>query len=266
MFARFLRSIASFSLLTGLGIAGAGCNSAQSVEDLSLAQRIEAAHGGEAWQHYTAFNSNITIEFGGKPVFEGSMTYDHHLGRVRLERNDGAVAVFDGQKAWVWGGEFPRARFHLLTWPYFAALPFKLDDPGAFLEPQGHAQIAGRIFETGMLTFADNVGDTPDDWYLVYADPRSNLIEAVAYIVTYGKSAEEANEDPHALVYSRYGNLAGAKIATEWTFYNWSTEEGVYGEPIGEARLSKVRFVRPASDTFQVPAEAVEDQLPPINQ
>jgi hypothetical protein len=92
-----------------------------------------------------------------------------------------------------------RARFHLLTWPYFAALPMKLADPGAHLQLLGERSLRGKVYQAVRLTFDPGVGDTPEDWYVLYRDPSSGRLAAAAYIVTYGKSATAASKEPHAI-------------------------------------------------------------------
>jgi hypothetical protein len=46
---------------------------------------------------------------------------------------------------------------------------------------------------TEKLTFKSGTGDAPDDWYVVYADKKTNLLET-AYIVTLKAGKEEAEK------------------------------------------------------------------------
>jgi hypothetical protein len=233
---------------------------------IELARRLEAAHGLAAWRDRKAVAADIEITFGGDPMLSASMLYDHHTGRVRMDVRDTALLFFDGERAWVSPAtaDVPQARFHLLTWPYFLAAPFKLRDPGSRLDPTGLRALAGRQCETGLLTFGAHIGDSPDDWYVIYEDPETGLLAAMAYIVTYGGvTAEQAEGEPHAIVYHDAVTIDGVTLSPRWTFHHWSAEAGPHGDPIGAASLSNLRFVEPADRAFAVPAGVKEDRLPP---
>jgi hypothetical protein len=210
--------------------------------------------------------ADLDLTFGGNPVLSGSMLYDPHTNRVRLDVRDTAILIYDGERAWISpaSANVPQARFHLLTWPYFLAAPFKLRDAGSHLETTGLRPRDGVGHETALLTFDGGVGDSPDDWYVIYEDPETGLLAAMAYIVTYGGvTAQEAGGEPHAIVYHDYARIDGVMLSQRWTFHHWSDEAGPHGEPIGAASLSNLRFVEPAERAFAVPAGVKEDRLPP---
>lgn len=225
---------------------------------------IEEAHGLDAWSSKDAVSARIQLTFGGNQALDGRMTFTPDMARARLDQGDASV-LWDGETAWVTpaDAEFPRARFHVLTWPYFLAAPMKLRDPGTRLELLGAQAVEAELHDAARLTFDEGVGDTPDDWYVLYRHPRTNRLEAMAYVVTYGTRLEDANQEPHAIVYDDFQEIEGVTIPTTWTFRLWSEEKtGIYGDPIGEAQLSDVRFVTPEEGTFQVPDDAREVTLP----
>jgi hypothetical protein len=231
----------------------------------AIVRRLEAAHGAEAWRARPAVAARLDVSFGGGPPFSASLLYDHRTGRVRMDVPDTALLFFDGERAWISPAtaDVPRARFHLLTWPYFLAAPFKLRDPGAHLEPTGPRLLDGVEHETARLTFDAGVGDAPDDWYVIYEDPQTGLLAAMAYIVTYGGvTVEQAEAEPHAIVYHDEATVDGVTLARRWTFHHWSAEAGPHGEPIGEAVLADLRLVDPDERAFAVPADVKEDPLP----
>lgn len=231
-----------------------------------FAAAVEAAHGAEAWRSHQAFAADTVLFYGGQQVFEGTITFTPDAARTRTERAaDGALLVFDGATAWVSpaDAEWPMARFHALTWPYFAAAPFKLADPGSHLEPLGERDLLGTPHEAARLTFDPGVGDSPDDWYVLYRDPATDRLAAMAYVVTYGRTAEEAEQEPHAIVYGEFVDVEGVQVPTVWQLYNWSEEESVDGDPLGRLELSNLRFVEPGPGTFTAPEGAREEGLPP---
>ncbi len=231
---------------------------------MGIARRIEAAHGKSTWTDKAAVACDITVTYGGGVMLSGSMIYDPAGGRVRIVADPGFVLVFDGERAWLSpDGEGVRnARFHLLTWPYFLAAPFKLRDPGTHLAPHGRRQLDGVTHVTALLTFEAGIGDSPDDWYVIYEDPETSRLAAVAYIVTYGTTAAEAEKTPHALVYEDYQTIDGVALATRWVMYNWSLAQGTVGEPLGDVMLTNIRFVEPGEHDFERPPVAHEDPLP----
>jgi hypothetical protein len=232
--------------------------------DLSLARRIEQAHGAAHWKTQRALALDLTLEFGDEVGLQGSLLYDLQRGRVRLQIKDGPLLVFDGRTAWVAPAaeEFANARFNLLTWPWFVAAPFKLRDPGTTLEPQRTRPLRERLCPTARLTFAPGTGDSPEDWYLLYLDPASQRLLAMAYIITYGRSRDEAEKSPHLIQYDAYTSIGGSLIATRWTFFDWSAESGPGVTPIGQGRLENIRFVDPEADAFDRPADSRADPHP----
>lgn len=226
-----------------------------------LATQIEHAHGADAWRSKDAVKFHADVSFGGNKILDAVFIYSPHQGKTRMELANGAVAVFDGEKAWITPADTKLpygARFHLLTWPYFLAAPFKLNDPGSTLSPWTHGD-----HNTAKLTFDAGVGDTPDDWYIVYQNPKNRSLDALAYIVTYGTATEKAEQEPHAVRYQNLVEIDGVKLATEWSFFLWTTEKGIHGDPIGAVKISDIEFVTPKPEQFVKPEAAREAALPP---
>ena len=138
-----MKSITFGAMFVLIGTLGAmtGCATVESPDTANtpetlLAREVALAHGVRAWNDKQVLKSDLAISFGGNQVLVGTMWFHVHDGRCRIERADGVVLVFDGNDAWVSpsDAEAPRARFHLLTWPYFVAAPMKLADPGFYLQ------------------------------------------------------------------------------------------------------------------------------------
>jgi len=231
----------------------------------SLAQQVVAAHGGEAWFDHAVADFRLSLRFGGKPVFDGTrfrFAIDAAPARMEL---DAASVIHDGQQAWVApaDAEAPKGRFHVLTWPWFLRAAFTLQQPWQQLGAVGESELDGRPHWTVKQTFGDQVGDTPDDWYLIYVDQETHRIAAMAYIVTYAKTVEQAEQEAHAIRYHDYVDHDGVAIAQRWTFHHWNEEEGVHGEPIGDAELGDVKLHQTAPEQlFAVPEAARALPLP----
>ena len=226
---------------------------------------IEKAHGLDAWNAQSAFESGITVHFGGQKALDGKLITDPPGGKIRLEAVDGTVVVLNPEGVFQSPADsaFQGARFHILTWPYFIAAPMKLRDPGTHLKDLGKLPLNdGEKMPAARLTFDDGVGDTPDDWYVLYRDGK-NRLAGMAYIVTFGKDLEAAEKEPHAITYHDFQDVDGVAVPTRWQFWNWSQEKGIEGDPIGEVELRDPRFVQPGPDTFATPAGANEVPAPP---
>lgn len=236
-----------------------------AAETNGFAAVVEAAHAAATWHTHDAFEAGITVEFGGNTMLTGTMLTTPDGGTIRFELEDGTVLVWDGETAWTAPADSPfqGTRFHVLTWPYFLLAPLKLDDPGARLEDLGTLPLrGGERLPAARLTFGDGVGDTPDDWYVTYRDPESDRLVAMAYIVTFGTPVEKAEEEPHAIVYEGFEEVGGVPVPLRWSFYNWSQEGGIEGDPIGRVVLESPRFVTPKAGAFEAPTGAREDTMP----
>ncbi len=259
---RFALCLAAFSLLSPL--PGAAAEPATPADGAAFAQAIEQAQGSATFRAQAALSYDFELEFGGKPALAGRVLMRTDLSRVRIDLPSGPVLLWDGTDAWVSpaAAVVPRARFHLLTWPYFLAAPHKLRDPGTRLVTEGNRPLFGAEVPTARLTFAPGTGDTPDDWYSVYRDPKTDRLSALACIVTYGKTLEEANKEPHSLVYDGFEDVSGVAIPTHWRLYAWDADKGPFGDPLGQVRLKNIRFVTPAANDFALPADRKKDELP----
>ena len=252
-------------LMSALATPSIGAEKTATLPDgEAFAAVIETAHGLTAWQANKAVKAHIELVWGGQTMLQGTMLFDTPVGKSRIELDDGTVMVFDGQDAWVSPSDSPLegARFHLLTWPYFLAAPMKLRDPGSHLAPLDPMPQGGRELPAARLTFDAGVGDSPDDWYILYGDPDTQHLVAMAYIVTYGKDKEEAEKEPHAITFEDFETVDGVTLSTRWQFWHWDPEQGTHGEPMGHAKITNIQFVEPSLQDFQKPTDAKRDVIP----
>lgn len=224
-------------------------------ESEAFVRSIEAAHRADRFRDQHAVAFDIDLRFGGQQRLEGTITLLTSTGKLRLDRADGTTVVFDGDAVHLSpaDAEYGGARFDVYTWSYFFAAPYKMDDPGTAWTMQEDQSLGGEVvYDVGKLTFTPGTGDAPDDWYVVYKDPATDRLYAMAYIVTYGRSEEQANEDPHAITYEGYETVNGIPFATRWRFWQWSEADGL-GDPLGEATISNIRFLGPDAVDFGAP-------------
>lgn len=261
-----IATLATGAMLTGCASSDKSMEKMMDGPDAVIAS-IEKAHHQDDWYSHAAFLSDIHIRFGGKDRIIGTMTTTPSMSGTRIDHDNGKSVIWDGQTAWVSPSDasMSGARFDILTWPYFLAAPIKLDDPGTNHAFTGKSMVDGKVYDdTVKLTFDSGVGDAPDDWYIIYKNPETDYLDALAYIVSFGKDAEGiAKSEPHAIIYEDYRMVDGIPIPHEWTFRLWSEELGVHGDVLGTASLSNARFVDSLpSDTFLKPMDASEATMP----
>lgn len=225
-----------------------------------LAESIATTHHQEDFFKNEAVAFNLTVRFGGQERLKGRVTMLTNSTKIKIEKQDSTTIVYDGSGVFLYPEEknYGGARFDIFTWPYFFAMPFKLTDNGTKWQEKQDRNLDSTAYNSAKLTFEGNIGDAPDDWYIIYASKQTNLLKAAAYIVTYGKDVEKAEENPHAIVYNQYFTVKNVPTAKYWNFYNWSEEKGVFGDAIGDAEISNLEYLSAEEVSFEVPENAVE--------
>ncbi|WP_179318801.1 DUF6503 family protein [Winogradskyella helgolandensis] len=226
---------------------------------LTPVEKIEEAYNKEGFLSNEAIELDMVISFGGKERLNGKMTYLTNSTKGKIELNDGSFIYYDGSKVFHSADlkNEKAARFDAYTWMYFLLFQTKLSDEGTIWSDVEALELNEKTYNAQTLTFEANTGDAPDDWYVVYSDPETHMMDYVAYIVTVNKSTEAAEADPHAIGYSNYKMIDGVPIAHNWEFYEWSKDGGL-GKVIGNATLNNVKFVTPDANTFSIPVDFIE--------
>lgn len=255
--------LATLVALPLLALFTLGCSSTSPFHR-QFAQKVEAAHNADAWRAGDVLRTDITVAFSGGVPVDGTL-YMETSGdeRVRLELKDGSMLVWDGQDAWLSPADstFEGGRFHVLTWSYFIALPYKLRDPGTRLTDDGTVTLEGRTLDSGYLAFGPDVGDSPDDWYRVLID-HTGMVHAAGYIVTFGKTDDPAAMPSSIVIYEDHRPVAGVPLPHKWRFYHWSRDKGIDGEPKGHVTLANAAFVPMNEAWFNEPDNARRLDLP----
>jgi hypothetical protein len=229
--------------------------SAPQADDRSsiLVEEMIKAHGGmERWKtaETVYFEDQWTYPGGQKgPV--ARITVDQRDRRAYHDYPDlEAIIVWDGEKAWSTNWSMPvPPRFMATLNYYFVNLPWLVKDPGVNLALESPRKLMNdeTEYETIRVTYDTGVGDTPDDYYVLYIDPDTKMLKACEYIVTYRSILPEGvkHSPPHVLVYDTFETVDGLKVPTSFTVYE--NEEFYAGceigkwsfrEPFDEARMT----------------------------
>jgi hypothetical protein len=217
--------------------------------------QLEKSHQKEKFLKNDAIQFNIVATFGKSEWVNAKMTLSTNSGSGKIEFKNGKQIIYNGSSVF-YSPDFDNdkgVRFDAYTIPYFFLLPYKLNDQGTVWNDYLNNEKDASSFLSNKLTFTKGTGDAPDDWYVLYANKKTNLLEKAAYIVTASGNIEKAEKNPHAIQYLDYVKVDGVPIATYWKFWGWKKDEGLT-EQIGNAILSEVKFIKTNSDFYSAPA------------
>lgn len=186
---------------------------------------MEAMGGRKAWDKTRYLQWNF---FGRR-----AHTWDKHTGDVRIESlNDSTIYLLNvntmqgkvRRRGVIESNPdtldmlLKRAKSIWINDSYWLVMPFKLKDSGVTLKyVEKNTTQDGRQAEVLQLTF-DNVGDTPENKYLVYVDHESKLVTQWAYF--QNASQEKPNFITPWANYQRFGEilLSGDRGQRQITF------------------------------------------------
>ena len=250
-----MKSKALFPLLITL-ILLSNCN---SKSETTLVQKIGKAHQKEVFLNKRALKMDVNITFNGKTRLNGELILQTNSSEGLLTLKDGNQIYFNQDKVYC-SPEIEnqnKVRFDAYTWSYFFLFPYKLSDEGTVWSKVESVTMNEQAYNQQKLTFKNGTGDAPDDWYIVYSNPKTNLIRVAAYIVTAGKTKAEAEKNPHAISYENYTIFEEIPIATSWKFWEWNKTEGLTKQ-IGNATLSNIEFIQSEEQLFKIPTDFIE--------
>ena len=202
----------------------------QSGATMSADQIVDAmirAHGGmERWTSAPTVSFQDAFKFGGSDQAGIShVTVEQGPRRAYMDIPGTEISMaWDGEKAWSqnWQGPFPPRFLALLNY-HFLNLPWLAKDPGVHLGQPGTAKLWDDPTEyvTIKVTYGEGVGDTPEDYYVLYIHPETHRLVANEYIVTYRSILPEGVEatTPHILVYDEFATIDGLSVPTAYTIY-----------------------------------------------
>lgn len=234
----------------------------EELKKKTTADFIADAHRKESWDLQPALHCTVEIAFTEADSFTADVIFDHKLNGVRLQTKDAAI-VYDGDKCWLTPDHlnFPLARFHAQTWPFIIAAPFELDRDGVNVSDLGVMRLQDKPYRAVRVTFDKGVRDADDDWFILFADPVTYQMRALAYSISYSDGADHVENATAAITFENFGIYDGVVIASSWTFWDYA-EGDIVGQPIGTGKVKGIDFAEASSDTFDRPADSKEMERP----
>ena len=197
-----------FQLLVLLGIACLPTTSSLAQDNDAKAQQLATAvwqaSGGEKWSTVKEIFFTFDVEKNNQPVLlaEHDWKVDAGTDRVRWNGKDVTVNLVSPAQ-----DEDNQAAYR--RWvndSYWLLAPLKIRDPGVKIQYEGSKDVQGTKREVLHLSF-QQVGLTPNDQYLLYIDPQTNLVTAWDYMPKPDTSVNMSWEN--------YQKAGGLLLATE---------------------------------------------------
>lgn len=227
-------------LLAALALLMAACSPTTTSENTEATQEasVNDAHLADA----PASLIKVLDTHGGYDTWaaQQTMTYamaaknekhqiDLPTRKVRLEGDKWTIG-YDGEGVWIqqdssyFGGS---ARFYHNLYFYFIAMPFVLADPGITYEEVPAISFEGVDYPGVKISYGADVGDSPDDNYILYYHPETHQMEWLAYTVTY--RSKEPSDNFRLIRYEDWKEVNGLVLPHQLTWFKY--EDGEVVEP-----------------------------------
>jgi hypothetical protein len=207
-------------------------------------------HGGlEKWWN----NGPVYYRFNYQPksgTGTARDTYelaDYWSSRTRHQRvsNPDEEYGWDGKQSWFYpaSAAIPyNTRFWALTPYYFAGMPFVFADEGVTLSKEADVDYEGSTHHMVRVTFGENVGDAPDDYYVLYINAETYRLAAIRYVVSYPAYFQNGGHSQEKLMtYDGEQTIEGITFPEKHRTYMWEAG-GSAGAYVTDITLSDIAF------------------------
>lgn len=210
------------------------------------------SHGGlDAWRSFRTLSfDRISREDKIKHIIDLN-------SRNEVFVKDSSYTVgYLGDKSWVLpdSSAFTNVRFYKNLYFYFFALPFVAADEGAIHESLGQKTFNGQLYDLIKISYGENIGDAPDDQYILYVNSETKRLDMINYSVTYFDNTK--GESYNALVYNEWEEVSGILLPKSFDGYQWKNDTlGDLRYPVRFENISLSKE-RPNPKTFEIPKDA----------
>ncbi|MEQ9300240.1 MAG: hypothetical protein RIF33_16830 [Cyclobacteriaceae bacterium] len=160
---------------------------------------------------------------------------------------------FDGTDFWYAPAtaEIPyNTRFWALTPYYFAGMPFVFGDEGVNLEQEEDIQYEDATHHVVRVAFGDNVGDAPDDYYVLYIHSETFRLAAIRYVVSYPAYFKDGGHSQEKLMtYEGQQTVGGIIFPEKHRTFMWEAD-GTIGDYVTDITLSDIEFLPETEQSY----------------
>lgn len=181
------------------------------------------AHGGiDKWNAMQTLSYDMV-----KPDYTEHQVVDLKSRKVKIEQDKFTIG-YDGEEVWItkkdtntFKGDI---RFYHNLYFYFFAMPFVLGDEGIVYKKTEPLVIDGNAYPGILISYDNGVGDSPEDNYFLYYNPKTYQAEWLGYTVTYfnGKPSNEV----HYLHFEQWNSTENILLPEKLTWYNIDSKSG----------------------------------------
>ncbi len=242
-------------------------------ETKHIIQQMIEAHGGlEIWQSAPTLSYEHEMIDPSTPDDPWLSLEVIEQGRRRIYQDwplDGGKLAFDGENVWTenWGRGNPPGMMAFVSY-FFLNLPWITQDDGVVLDevrqgdyPEDTAPATGKAFDIVRMSYdPKTTGASPYEYYDLYIDPDTYLLQAVQYTLTYrplmdlfGVPKDVKFLGPLFKVYQSYTDVDGLKLSNRYDTYR---KGQIYG--IHTVKNYSLKRAFDAS-RLEMPADAVID-------
>ncbi len=219
---------------------------------MSLLHSFQAHGGLEMWKTYKS------LSYTRNPDKDPEQHIIDLENRKVLISAENYKLGSDGENIWVSPDleayEGRSARFFHNLWFYFFSFPHILSDPGIKATELEKIVFNGKNYNRVKITYNENVGDSPDDQYILYLSSETNRLDFIKYSVTYYDRSRAENFN--ALIYEDWIKVNGLLVPTSLQGYKWENDS--IGAKRYSVKFSDISFTKntPDQSMFEMPQES----------
>lgn len=249
-----------------LGLLASSCSPPESesttdtnpARDLVM-ESIEAHGGKERWYDNGQLQFQWTYHMsdkGPEAIVDTVQTVDVTTLDVAHEVVGKDITFgISGGESWIRpaDAEFsPPHQFWALTPFYFIGIPFVFNDENAIFERLDEPMtFEGKDYTQVKITYTEEAGDSPDDYYVLLIDPETKLTRGAYYIVTSKLVAPNGPGPEKFLTLDELQDVDGVKLASGHRTFKM--EDGKIGEQMRFTEVSGVKFLSKGTVDLGIP-------------
>ena len=210
------------------------------------------AHGSiDAWKSYRS------LSFTMKKPTGDELTITDLKDRRSFIKTDNFQIGYDGKEAWLEekeGFEYKgKPEFYYNLMFYFYAMPFVLADDGITYENVDTLEFEGKNYPGIKISYGSDVGESPEDEYILYYDNETKKMAWLAYTVTY--FTKEKSKDWHFIRYTDWQTVNEMVLPKTLSWFN--AEGFKIGEKRNDLKFTAIKLSKDKMDaeTFKNPKQ-----------